>query len=128
MTTRWLFKGARALKVTVALSLLLIPSVTFNAATARVDAEITRTLTVSDDRWGGCAVRLSVSPSEEGLNCSDNWVSFSCTGDHASKSNAARMFDSAQMAFALGREVRVWVDDTKTHNGFCFVNRIDVLP
>ncbi len=38
-----------------------------------------------------------------------------------------RMFDQAQMAFALDRQVRVYVDDSKSHNGFCFVDRIDVL-
>ncbi len=113
---------------TLALSLLLAPAASINATTTSVDAKIRRTLTVSDDRWGSCAVNLSVSPSTEGLNCSGNWVTFSCSGDHASKSNAARMFDSAQMAFALDKTVRLWVDDTKTHNGFCFVSRIDILP
>ena len=122
MNTRSLIQG------TLAVVLLLAPAASFNAETAGVDAKITRTLAVSDDRWGGCAVHLSVSPSTEGLHCSGNWVTFSCSGDHASKSNAARMFDSAQMAFALDKSVRVWVDDTKTHNGLCFVERIDVLP
>ena len=37
------------------------------------------------------------------------------------------MYDSAQLAFVTGRRVRVWVDDTRKHNGFCFVTRIDVL-
>ena len=92
------------------------------------DVEIRRTLTVADDRFGGCMVALSVSPSEEGLDCpTTKWVTFSCTGTHTSKSNALRMYDSAQLAFVTGRKVRVDVDDTKKHNGHCFVSRIDVM-
>ena len=72
-------------------------------------------------------VALSVSPSEEGLDCpTSKWVTFSCTGVHTSKTSALRMYDSAVLAFAMGRTVRVWVDDTKKHNGYCFVSRIDV--
>ena len=98
------------------------------AATEEIEGEVRRTLTVADERFGGCMVALSVSPSEEGLDCpTSKWVTFSCTGTHTSKSNALRMYDSAQLAFVTGRTVRVWVDDTKKHNGHCFVNRIDVV-
>ena len=91
------------------------------------DVEVRRTLTVADERFGGCMVALSVSPSESGLDCpTSKWVTFSCTGTHTSKSNALRMYDSAQLAFVTGRTVLVWVDDTKKHNGHCFVDRIDV--
>jgi hypothetical protein len=37
------------------------------------------------------------------------------------------MFDSAQMAYALGKKVFIEVDDTKKHNGFCYASRIDVF-
>lgn len=97
------------------------------AATAEIKAEVRRTLTMSDDKFGGCMVALSVHPMDEGLDCPAKWVTFSCSGEHASKSDALRMYDSAQMAFVAGRKVRVWVDDTRKHNGHCFVSRIDVL-
>ena len=84
-------------------------------------------MVVSDDRWGGCAAQLSVSPADEGLPNCGKWVTFSCTGVHTSKSRALVMFDQAQMAFALDRRVRVFVDDSRTHNGICFVNRIEIL-
>ena len=103
---------------------LTLPS---HAATESVAAEVKRTLTVADEKFGGCMVQLSVSPSEKGLDCSTKWVTFSCTGTYTSKSSALRMYDSAQLAFVTGREVQVWVDDTKKHNGHCFANRIDVL-
>ena len=91
---------------------------------------------VSDGmRFGGCMAQLSEAPSTVGLTCDNSgndrpWVTFSCSGEHTSKADGLRMFDSAQMAFALGRQVDIWVEDAKktTPDGFCFVTRIDVLP
>lgn len=88
---------------------------------------------VSDGmRFGGCMAELSAAPSTVGLTCDERdrpWVTFSCSGEHTSKADGLRMFDSAQMAFALGRQVDIWVDDArKTRDGFCFATRIDVLP
>lgn len=121
MGTRRLARYAAALFVSV---LMAIPA---QAATEQVVAEVRRTLAVAGDNFGGCMVALSVSPSEEGLDCpTSKWVTFSCTGVHTSKSNALRMYDSALLAFATGRTVRVWVDDSRKHNGHCFVSRIDV--
>lgn len=112
------------------LSVLLVAALALplQAATMNIKATIEKTLTTTDDRFGGCMVWLSVSPSDEGMDCpTGNWVTFSCSGEHASKSSALRMFDSAQMAFALNRNVTVTVDDGKKHNNWCFVSRIDVL-
>ena len=110
------------------LAALALGAPSAQAATELVRGEVRRTLTVPDDRWGGCMALLSVSPQETGLDCpTSRWVTFSCTGVHASKSGAQRAFDSAQLAFVTRRRVLVWVDDTKKHNGFCFVSRIDVL-
>ena len=107
----------------------MLLTVPVQAATVEIVAEVRRTLTVADDKFGGCMVALSVSPGDDGrLDCpTSKWVTFSCTGIHTSKSSALRMYDSAQLAFVTGREVRVWVDDTKKHNGHCFVSRIDVM-
>ena len=121
-------KSRRLAKCAAVLTLAAIPqAASVNAAVEGITTTVTRTMSLADDRFGGCAVRLNDAPGESGLNCSSNWVTFSCSGDHASKSNAARNFDSAQMAFALNRRIRVWVDDSKTHNGLCFVERIDVF-
>ena len=118
--------GRRFVKLAVAaLSMwMLLPA---QAATSEIVAEVRRTLTAADDRWGGCMVILSVSPADKGLDCPETgWVTFSCSGTHTSKSNALRMYDSALLAFVTERTVRVWVDDTRKHNGYCFVTRIDV--
>ncbi len=120
-TRRWIKHMAAALAGA------LLAAAPASALTAEVAAEVRRTLTVADERFGGCMAALSVAPSEEGLDCQSRWVTFSCTGVHASKSSAARMFDSAQLAFVTGRTVRVWVDDEKKHNGHCFAERVDVV-
>ena len=112
----------------LALALVATPMPLTQATTESIEARITRTLAAAD-RFGGCMAALDVSPSDSGLDCpvGGKWVTFSCTGEHATKSDALRMFDSAQLAFVTGRRVRVWVDDTRKHNGHCFVSRIDVL-
>ena len=123
-------KCAAALcKAVAALGILTAPLAPSTAAVQSFEATVTRTLSAADGNFGGCMVALSEAPSDHGLNCPANkhWVTFSCAGTHASKASAMRMLDSAQLAFATGRPVRVWVDDSRTHNGFCFVTRIDVL-
>ena len=113
--------------VAAAFAMSLVLTAPAQAATASFEAEVKKTLAVADDRWGGCMVALSVSPSDHGVDCpATAWVTFSCSGEYASKSNALRMYDSAQLAFVTGRTVKVWVDDTKKHNGYCFASRIDV--
>ena len=108
---------------------MMLPLVSSTAAVQTFQANVTRTLTVADDRYGGCMVALSESPADHGLDCpaGKSWVTLSCNGTHTSKSNSMRMLDAAQLAFVTGRPVQVWVDDSKTHNGYCFVTRIDVL-
>lgn len=114
-------------KCAIALLLLGTFATALHAEVMPITTQITRTMVLADDRWGGCAAQLSVSPADEGLPNCGKWVTFSCTGGHTSKSRALVMFDQAQMAFVLDRRVRIFVDDTKTHNGMCFVDRIELL-
>ena len=116
---RCLVKGVLA-------GLLMLPLAAL-ATTAVFSAKITRTLASDENVFGGCMVLLDKSPVSEGLDCTGSWVTFSCSGEHVSKSSALRMFDSAQMAFLMDRTVRVTVDDTRKHNTRCLVTRIDVL-
>ena len=114
--------------IRVVLWLLLVGPVTAFATTLELDAKVTRTLAADEQKFGGCMAYLTVSPAGEGLDCNTgNWVTFSCSGVHVTKSSALRMFDSAQMAFLMDRTVRVTVDDSRKHNGWCLVERIDVL-
>ncbi len=117
------------LQGTAVFLLALVPLAAPQATTQAFVAKVTRTMTTADGSFGGCMVQLDKSPRDEGLECPEQpWVTFSCSGPHAqSRADALRMLDSAQLAFVTGRSVRVWVDDARKHNDFCFVNRIDVL-
>lgn len=87
------------------------------------DVRVNRLMVTGDTTMGGCMAQLTVPV---GTGCTGYWVSFSCTADFADKDRAYRMYDMAQMAYTLGKRVTVFVDNTKTHNGYCFANRIDV--
>ena len=105
--------------------LVLLSAFDVGAAVEKVEAQAVRTLTTGDGRFGGCMVQLDENLSNSGLNCT-NWVTFSCTGVHTSMDEGFRMFESAQMAFALDKTLVLEVDDGKKHNGHCYARRVDV--
>jgi len=109
------------------LVLSVVSALSVQAATRFVNGNVVRTLVADQERFGGCMAKLDRALSDYFLDCPGSWVSFSCSGVFTTKDIAYRMFDSAQMAFALGRSVNVQVDDTKKHNGHCYAQRIDVL-
>jgi hypothetical protein len=87
---------------------------------------IQRTL-IQEGSFGGCMIQLDKSIADAGLSCpAANWVSLDCDGIFGSVAGAQRVFDTAQMAFALDRKVSVKVDDSRTHNDYCIVVRIDM--
>ena len=69
---------------------------------------------------------LTIAPSSLGLDCPRKFVTFSCSGDFATKDQAKRNFELVQMAMLFDTRIQIVVDDTKKHNGYCFVNRVDV--
>ena len=107
--------------------LALVATVASNAATERIQANAKRTLTTDDGRFGGCMVQLDERIGDMGLDCPGSWVTFSCSGVHTSTDEAVRMFESAQMAFALDRMLMVEVTDERKHNGHCYARRVDVI-
>ena len=121
MTTK---VGPRTYRV-LGVSLCLLLVVSASAAVERVEAKAMRTLTTGDGRFGGCMVQLDRHPRDSGLACT-NWVTFSCSGVHTSKDEGFRMFESAQMAFALDKTMVLEVNDEKKHNGHCYARRVDV--
>lgn len=94
-----------------------------SATEAEFNTEIDR-LMVDSANFGGCAARITGSVAANGLACSGPWVSFSCTGDFNSKSDGANKFAQAQLAFVTDKQVRIRLDDTKRHNGYCFARNI----
>ena len=115
-------------RIAVAFGLLTaLSAIPGHAVTTSFMATVERTLVADEDRWGGCMVYTNVTLSDLGLDCRGRWVTFSCSGVHTTKDVAYRMFDSAQMAMALTKPVRLYVSDQKKHNDYCYANRIDVL-
>ncbi len=117
----------RYIKALFMAMLMVLPSTNY-AAAANIAASVVRTLVADQNRWGGCMILTDQDFSSYGLDCPSRWVTFSCNGTFTSKDVAYRMFDSAQMAYALGKRVLIEVDDSKKHNGHCYGSRVDVLP
>lgn len=96
------------------------------AAQAAIFAKVNEVLLVADDTWGGCMAKLSVNPASVLPACAPEWVTFSCSGHHTTELRAYRLLDQAQLALATGKSVRLVVQDSKTHNGYCFAWRLDI--
>ncbi len=112
--------------VALAAALALSMPLSVSAVQATIEASVTRTLAVRDESFGGCMVLLTANPTDEGLDCdSSAWVSFDCTGE--SRANAARLFDSALMAFVMERPISITVDDGQKRGRYCVATRVDVL-
>jgi hypothetical protein len=104
----------------------MFPGIAY-CAVAAVTTNITRTL--SDEQYyGGCMAEVDTNLGSAGLACSSNWVSFSCTGDFTTSDTAHRAFDMAQIALVSGARTRVYVDDSRKHNGACFAYRLFLYP
>lgn len=112
------------LKLALLGALLSMSSIAVGDIVAVNGATVWSTMITADTTYGGCMALLS---TPVGSGCTGNWVTFSCTADFTDKDRAYRMLDTAQMAFSLSKRVNVQVDNTKKHNGFCFVTRIDVV-
>jgi hypothetical protein len=92
---------------------------------ATIHAEPVRIL-VADGQFGGCMVQITVDPQSVLPNCGSAWVSLSCDGTFIPKDVSSRMLEQAQLAFALGKHITVFVDDSRRHNGYCLAHRLDV--
>lgn len=98
-----------------------------SAETAWVSGvKITRTLSDAG-AFGNCMATINKSLSDYIADCPSWWVTFSCNGTYNSKDAGQRKFESAQLAMALGYRVSLFIDNTKKHNGFCYVQRIDIF-
>ena len=106
----------------------LLPGTVLHAATASVEGNVLQVLATGDGRFGGCMAALDVAISDAGLDCSGNWVTFSCVGEHADKEeeDAARVFESLRVAVVAGKSVEMRVTDEKKHGNYCHASRIKI--
>ena len=90
------------------------------------NAKITQLIT-TETTYGGCMVKLSKPIISAVDNCAAGWVAFSCDGALGnSVPRASAMWESAQLAYALDKTVRVRIDNSKKLNGYCYSDYIRV--
>ncbi|MDE0451686.1 MAG: hypothetical protein OXI90_07955 [Gammaproteobacteria bacterium] len=106
--------------------IVLWPGTVIHAAEASVEGEVVQVLATGDGRFGGCMAALDVAISDAGLDCSGNWVTFSCVGGYAEKEDAVRVFESVRAAVVAGKSVEMRVTDDKKHGNYCHASRIKV--
>ena len=111
----------------VVCSLSLLSTSAFSQSGA-LQAKVTRTL-IHDKYFGKCMAHLDkmANTASNAPDCPSNWVSFSCDGTYNSKDIAYRKLDIAQKTEITDGEIIISVDDTKKHNGHCYVDRIESL-
>ena len=98
------------------------------AEVKKIHTIITKTLSTSNNSYGGCMIELREDVNfETGLECYSRWVSLGCNSDIISEEESKRMWRSARKAYALDAEIRVWINDEIKHGDFCTAQRIDVF-
>lgn len=98
-----------------------------NAAVRPFDTTVVRTMI--SENFGECMFKPSPGPRSAGLNCNDNWVTADCAGLLGSaKSLGKAKYDTILLAELTGNTIRVRVDDSKTIDGFCFVEQVQTVP
>ena len=110
------------MRIAVAVLCTFVASYSFGAI-AQQQTKVFRTL-IDDTLFGQCMILVEAVPAE--LNCG-TWVSASCSGDFNPSNVGWRKLEVAQMAQALRRKVVVHLDDSRKHNGWCFVTRIQLI-
>ena len=89
-------------------------------------AKIDKMIVTSDGSYGGCLLHLDKRTEDTVAGCGRSWVSLSCSGEFATKSDARFLLETAQLAYALDKTVQVRINDAKKHNGYCFADFINI--
>ena len=113
------------------LAVLLSMAFVSNAyAAGWVTADVVKSQVISNGQLGGCLVEVTPNFSSLGLSaCNNKWVTFDCASRGSTPKDAAmRLFDSAMMAYLLGRQARIFISDVEIIDGFCLGRRVVVMP
>lgn len=106
-------------------NLLVGPSIMpASGAIAQGYTNVLRVLAADDTQFGGCMVRLETLPTSDcDGSGGQGWVSLDCKGEYDTKGASQRKMDLATLAMITGRQVQVFIDDTKKGidpaHGFC---------
>ena len=80
---------------------------------------VIETLRRSDGIYGNCMIKSNKNAT---INCAAEWFTASCSGDFGSKAAGAQKFDLAVAALVTGKTIKFQANDSKKHNGFCFID------
>ena len=119
----WSRKARCAVGLVVALS-----ATGASAATATWFATITGFI-IDDSDFGGCMIGVSPDASvQSGTgDCPATWLSLDCAGSFNTKSQGQTKLSQAQLAYVLGKQVRVRANNQKKANGYCVGERVDLF-
>ena len=107
----------------IALLALSVISPHLTAAPEWVSGTVERLL-LHNELYGKCMILVRSSLPSNG--CPGVWISLDCEGNHLSKQDAGRMWDSVQLAYALDKTLDIYLDDSRKNNGYCVASRLDV--
>jgi hypothetical protein len=115
------------------IAVTVLTSVATEAKVIRLPfGKITNSIATDGKTYGGCIALINFDIKKTAPSCSSgsvaghSYVSFSCTGDLQPEETGLMLFEQAQMAQLMGKEVRFEIDDAKKHNGFCMVTRAEI--
>jgi len=117
----------KSIAISILLTILSLSTI-IKAADASVTATVNRILFHTPPTFGACMIQIEADLiSNSGINCPDRWLSLSCSGDFNTKDIAYKMLDFANQSLLLGNDMRIYFTDTKKHNGYCVVYRLDLV-
>lgn len=123
----------RKLVLSSLIAMTALTSVIAEAKVIRLPfGKITNSIATDGKTYGGCIALINFDIKKTAPNCTagsvagHSYVSFSCNGDLQDAETGLMLFEQAQMAQLMGKEVRFEIDDAKKHNGFCMVTRAEI--
>lgn len=126
------------IRIFVVVCFLALSSQSYAAQKYFIDVNVLQTFSTAIDPtstapvpFGGCMARIDRNLQTELPACSpQGWVSFSCSGDFATKASAQANLSAAQLAMVSNTQAIFLVTDSQIHNpspagGFCVAVRVD---
>ena len=109
---------------TLAIVILVSCSLSAQADSFWKTGTIARVLT-HNKYFGGCMILLTTNIAN---GCPDNgWVSLDCKGTYSEASNGKRAYVTALLAYQMGKQVSVLVNNEEKHSDYCVAQRIDIF-
>ena len=82
-----------------------------------------KSLLADTELFGHCMLLTDITTT---LDCPELWISLDCKGSFGSKENTRRLWDLAQLAYAMDKGIYVVVNDQEKHNGYCSAERLEI--